>query len=411
MNRSLYLLSYLTKKLSKFNDNDVKAYIEFLREIIEHFDLKYGDPRLVFSVYGGRLNLTVGHRYSWNLYRNNKEGSFGVISTEVIGENNSRFNGKAPLPFYNIVNTGEFTELEKESIFKAIENELIRVSKSRFRSKSQDDFERYVFMKNDINKKKYILSNITWNSNDWKKPSNDKSNHKWVQKDGNIPHESWNFDFDNSRNTDDEIYGYNQWTRPPTVTGSNNLIIFYSDGKIVGFYGKVKILKESITVSENEDYIGHGFKKYLLDSDVSLQDRGKTLVEKHKNATKFNLRPDIVVRNQKQSKWVLDTKWKMIDQDNSRKNYGISQADMYQLYVYGKKYEDKAHFHENMEQNIIPKLILLYPYSEKFARPLEQFEYNNMLHLKVLPVRLNCPLKDTIDELEKLIVQCCGFQK
>jgi len=252
------------KKLSKFNDNDVKAYIEFLREIIEHFDLKYGDPRLVFSVYGGRLNLTVGHRYSWNLYRNNKEGSFGVISAEAIDENSSSFRGKAPLPFYNYINTAEFTEIEKESIFKAIENELKRVSKSAFRSKSQDDFERYVFKKNDINKKKYILSNITWNSNDWKKPSNDKSNHKWVQIEGNIPHESWNFDFDNSRNTEDKIYGYNQWTKPPTVTGSNNLIIFYSDGKIVGFYGKVEILKESVPVSENEDY------NLIAEKDLSL---------------------------------------------------------------------------------------------------------------------------------------------
>ncbi len=152
-----------------------------------------------------------------------------------------------------------------------------------------------------------------------------------------------------------------------------------------------------------EDYIGHGFKKYLTDSDVSLQDRGKTLVEKHKNSTKFNLRPDIVVRSNKQSKWVLDTKWKMIDQDNSRKNYGISQADMYQLFAYGKKYEDKHVSQADEEENKIPRLILLYPYSEKFNNALEQFEYNNQLHLKVLPVRLNCSLKDTIDELEKLI--------
>lgn len=33
----------------------------------------------------------------------------------------------------------------------------------------------------------------------------------------------------------------------------------------------------------------------------------------------------------------MDTKWKSLF-DNERKNYGISQADMYQMYAYSKKY-------------------------------------------------------------------------
>ena len=33
----------------------------------------------------------------------------------------------------------------------------------------------------------------------------------------------------------------------------------------------------------------------------------------------------------------MDTKWKSLI-DNERKNYGISQADMYQMYAYSKKY-------------------------------------------------------------------------
>ncbi|RLD41335.1 MAG: hypothetical protein DRI86_13585, partial [Bacteroidetes bacterium] len=186
------------------------------------------------------------------------------ISSEPIGENSSSFKGKAPLPFYNYVNSADFTDIEKESIFKAIGNELKRVGKSAFRSKSQDDFERYVFMKKNPLSKKFILSNITWNSNDWKSPSNDKSNHSWVQKDGNIPHESWNFDFDNPRNTKDKICGYNQWTNPPRISGNNNLIIYYSNNKIVGFYGKVEILRNSVSVSENEDY------NLIAEKDFSL---------------------------------------------------------------------------------------------------------------------------------------------
>ena len=44
---------------------------------------------------------------------------------------------------------------------------------------------------------------------------------------------------------------------------------------------------------------------------------------------------------------ILDTKWKKLV-DNSRFNYGISQADMYQMYAYSKKY--------NTEH-----IVLLYP--------------------------------------------------
>ena len=34
----------------------------------------------------------------------------------------------------------------------------------------------------------------------------------------------------------------------------------------------------------------------------------------------------------------MDTKWKSLF-DNEAKNYGISQADMYQMYAYSKKYQ------------------------------------------------------------------------
>lgn len=101
--------------------------------------------------------------------------------------------------------------------------------------------------------RKYILVNITWNSKDWKEPSDDKSNHKYVSG-GNIPHESWNFDFDNKRNTDEFIYGFGQFTNPPKVEGDNNLLIFYSQNQIVGFYGKAEVLAESVEVNKRESY-------------------------------------------------------------------------------------------------------------------------------------------------------------
>ena len=51
----------------------------------------------------------------------------------------------------------------------------------------------------------------------------------------------------------------------------------------------------------------------------------------------FKLRPDIVIaRKNDGAIFVLDTKWKLLSEGKA--NYGISQADMYQMYAYQKKY-------------------------------------------------------------------------
>ncbi len=99
----------------------------------------------------------------------------------------------------------------------------------------------------------FIVANITWNSKDWKEVSEDMSGHAWVEGD-NIPHESWNFDFDNPRNEEDKLFGFFKYTNAPKVTGNNNLIIFYSQRKIVGFYGKTEVLKDWVDINERESY-------------------------------------------------------------------------------------------------------------------------------------------------------------
>lgn len=80
-----------------------------------------------------------------------------------------------------------------------------------------------------------IIANITWNSNDWKNTSSDNSGHKWVQE-GGVPHESWNFDFDNKRNTKDIVYGYVKFTnQPKDYTNKKYLVVFRSRNNIVGY--------------------------------------------------------------------------------------------------------------------------------------------------------------------------------
>ena len=86
-----------------------------------------------------------------------------------------------------------------------------------------------------------------------------------------------------------------------------------------------------------ESYVAQQMKKRLCPEgwEVWVQDQRHWLfLEPRKQ---FTLRPDIVMQHNDRTV-VLDTKWKSLT-DNEKINYGISQADMYQMYAYSKKYK------------------------------------------------------------------------
>lgn len=93
-----------------------------------------------------------------------------------------------------------------------------------------------------------------------------------------------------------------------------------------------------------------------VDLDVSVQDRKYHLFKEDKREV-FGLQPDIVVstidtHTKKFRPFVImDTKWKRL-YDSPDNNYGISQADMYQMFAYSKKYDVK-------------NIWLLYPFVEE----------------------------------------------
>jgi len=132
----------------------------------------------------------------------------------------------------------------------------IREVKERLNNDSASTSKR-----NDLS----ILANITWNSNDWKSTSEDSSNHAYV-KDGNTPGESWNFDFDNKSNDEDFIYGYAQFTKNPKVKNPP-VIVFYSNNKIVGFYGDAEIGEYSID-DRFLNLSGHKELSFVLENKI-----------------------------------------------------------------------------------------------------------------------------------------------
>ena len=93
------------------------------------------------------------------------------------------------------------------------------------------------------------------------------------------------------------------------------------------------------------------------------------------------MRPDIVLTSDSELETIiLDTKWKIIDENKSSKkdNYNIDIADMYQLYAYGKKY--------SLGSSLEPRLFLIYPQTGTFTHNLSPFFYeekNGAFHLRL----------------------------
>ena len=137
-----------------------------------------------------------------------------------------------------------------------------------------------------------------------------------------------------------------------------------------------------------ESYVAQQMKKVFRPDgwDVSSQDRGYYLFEKPRK--KFALRPDIVIKKDDRTV-ILDTKWKRL-YDNERINYGISQADMYQMYAYSKKYKT-------------PEVWLLYPINDKMRthEPIE-FYSGDETTVRLFFVDL-ANIEDSLGELKERV--------
>lgn len=97
----------------------------------------------------------------------------------------------------------------------------------------------------------------------------------------------------------------------------------------------------------------------------------------HQGKLIFQLEPDILITDGGQ-RWVLDTKWKLLDASKRTDKYGLSQSDFYQLFAYGQKYLGGA-----------GRMALIYPRTEVLTGPLAPFHFSDMLSLEVLPFDLD----------------------
>lgn len=89
-----------------------------------------------------------------------------------------------------------------------------------------------------------------------------------------------------------------------------------------------------------ERYVAVQLKKVLPAEDFSISIQDKTHYLFTQPYKRFLLRPDIVItRKSDHAIFICDTKWKLLSSHTA--NLGISQADMYQMFAYQKKYNAK----------------------------------------------------------------------
>ncbi len=125
-----------------------------------------------------------------------------------------------------------------------------------------------------------------------------------------------------------------------------------------------------------EDYVGWMLAHAPGVSRLRMQASGRWLLEEPR---RFSMRPDFLFFSSGE-KTVGDAKWKLIDPGADDGKCGVSQADLYQLYAYGKKYGAN-------------RLRLFYPATEDFREPID-WKFDEAMSIRLVPVPLPRSVQD-----------------
>ena len=132
-----------------------------------------------------------------------------------------------------------------------------------------------------------------------------------------------------------------------------------------------------------EAYIGRVLSKQLSfynENTYTIKEQiSSRYLTTYQDKSWFQLRPDFAIYENKQIKYILDAKWKLLDSDagDSKRKYGLNQSDFYQLLAYGQNYLAGQ-----------GDMFLIYPAHKKFNEPLPVFSFNEELHLWIVPFDL-----------------------
>lgn len=136
-----------------------------------------------------------------------------------------------------------------------------------------------------------------------------------------------------------------------------------------------------------EDFVTDSLRRYQSHYSRRSQHPQRPLISSdHKPM--FVTKPDIALMKGKNVQFILDAKWKKIDQAKPDEKFKISQPDLYQLYTYGKRYDCRA-------------VVLIYPRSNDFTSTL-RFRFFDDLRIICYPFCVETPAKSVDDLVNQL---------
>lgn len=125
-----------------------------------------------------------------------------------------------------------------------------------------------------------------------------------------------------------------------------------------------------------EDFVAASFRRY--GGNLRLRQQGPMKPLATRGADKvFYMKPDISLMSSDKVDFILDTKWKRINGEDGDLKHSIQQADMYQMFAYGKKYD-------------CDKVALVYPKTKEFDKT-EEFRFDETLSLVCVPFDVTDP--------------------
>ena len=152
-----------------------------------------------------------------------------------------------------------------------------------------------------------------------------------------------------------------------------------------GQHANVSLLFPMEQVFEN--FVTHSFGRHQRRYRVAAQHpRKKLAMIDGKGA--FTTKPDIALKDGERVRFILDAKWKDIEGFGDDVRHGIDQADMYQLYAYGKRYQCDA-------------VALVYPRTGRFRSEL-RYRFFDGLPLICLPFDVTRPQDSVRQSLRSL---------
>jgi 5-methylcytosine-specific restriction enzyme subunit McrC len=110
-----------------------------------------------------------------------------------------------------------------------------------------------------------------------------------------------------------------------------------------------------------EEYVARTLVRALQGTGLSVHAQGgrryclEEILEDRPGASRFQTKPDILIRRGDDIELIIDTKWKRLSARIDDPKQGVSQADVYQMMAYGRLYQ-------------CPRLMLLYPWHGELGR-------------------------------------------